>query len=167
VKRTKRLQVFVHKHYETIKLGMLLFIGLLTIMIFLSIADQGNRNAAQRNEEAIHRAESAERGRQSLAKALDELKTDNERQTKLISCLLIIHGENVAITDADELSCRKALDDVNLTTGESKSQPPTAGNTFSPAPSKEPEPQEGVVQSTINSVKDMTDKAIKSIRGKQ
>lgn len=86
----------------------------------LSVSQENNRAAIQRNTEAIERSKSAERGRDTLQKALDELKGDNERQTKLITCLLIIHGENIKISNQDQVRCRQALEAVNLDTGSTK-----------------------------------------------
>lgn len=114
MKATKHIQIFVHKHYNSIKLGLLLFIGLISVMILVAVAQESERQAEERNKAAIERAAVAERGRQSLGRALNELKQDNKAQTKLIACLFTVHGVELHLEGVDAEGCQKALQEANL-----------------------------------------------------
>lgn len=49
-----------------------------------------------------------------LQAAVKDLQADNARQTDLIICVLAIHGETTAVTEADEEACRVLVDEAEL-----------------------------------------------------
>jgi hypothetical protein len=170
MRTSKKVQVLIHKNYESIKLGLLLFTALMVVFIMLSVAQENSSRAEERNRQAVERSTNAENGRQVLKRALDELKADNERQTQLIACLLIIHGENIKITPTDQVNCRKSLDNVKLSGETTPASPiPQSSSSTQPATSNEssqqpPAAQEpGIIRGAINSVTNAAQSALNGL----
>lgn len=77
---------------------------------------KNTRSAAQSSEQAAkdakRAAEDTKRILEAQAQAVTDLKADNAKQTDLIICILAIHGESTAISEADEEHCRVIVNEA-------------------------------------------------------
>lgn len=92
------------------------FLIVLTMVIFgFAIIDfqRDNQRILQDTHSTVDNTErlliGQRKNTEQQAKAVQDLLADNKRQTELIICLLAIHGESTAVTQADEESCRQRI----------------------------------------------------------
>lgn len=114
----KNLQLFIHRHYDAIKLGLIVVIFALTFVAVIGNIQQAAQNTIER-EEAVKELLEADR------KITDSIKDETEAQTKIINrqfralCILIIDTsgeEGLAKLDADSRAqCERLADDPELT----------------------------------------------------
>lgn len=91
--------------YRPFLLGMV--IGVLwSNQIILNKTQTAADAAADAAEQAEATTEQLRRFTEAVAGAVDDIKDNQEEQTKLIICLLATHGANITITPVDEDKCR-------------------------------------------------------------
>lgn len=113
----KRVQVFVHKNYESIKLVLLVIIFL---MAFVTITHQIQKN----NQDAIDRAEAVESVLDADRQIIDAIKNETNEQTVIINrqfralCILIIETsgqEGLQKLDPDSRArCEQLAEDTEF-----------------------------------------------------
>lgn len=110
----KHLQLWVHKHYDGIKLVMLSIILLFATLTFLQFSQASVREAEERATQAVKEAEdrsrSVQRGLDALRENTTNINDNTNRVAALIACLLEIHGEEQVISPEDREACQKLSD---------------------------------------------------------
>src|SRR5690606_8805409 len=114
----KNLQIFIHRHYDAIKLGLITVIFILTFLAVIGNIQQAAQNTIER-ENAVKELLKADQ------KTTQSIKDETEAQTKIINrqfralCILIIDTsgeEGLAKLDADSrVQCERLADDPELT----------------------------------------------------
>lgn len=112
----KRFQLFIHRHYDAIKLSLMVIIFILT---FLAVV--GNIQSAAQN--TIEREEAVKELLEADQKITQSIKEETEAQTKVINrqfralCILIIETsgqEGLNKLDADSRhQCERLAEDPN------------------------------------------------------
>lgn len=130
--------------YRPVLIGLMA--GLLwSNQIILNKTQSAADSAAQAAEQAQATTEQLRQFTRAVAGAVDDIKDNQEEQTRLIICLLAAHGENVTITPEDEEECRVLVDEA---AEHSQAEPQAQQNDTSvkePGASPKPEePQEPV-----------------------
>lgn len=187
--RTKHFQLWIHQNYDSIKLTLVGLTFLFVVIMFFSQL-QRDLNANHAREQQL--AQESRARQENLKAALDyldertaDINDKADYNTKLIVCLLAIHGESDLITSEDEASCRKLIEDGPQTTSQTERDrreearipfpenspipapeqnrtDPTTPNSGSPAPTDDglvsgEDPVTNILERTINMVSPLPD----------
>lgn len=137
-------------HYRRLYAPIILILIIIGVgMAILGIANQLKQNE-QRIDESKTIIENQGKILDSIDKVVGDLKADNDRQTRLITCLLAIHGESDIISEENEAECRQTVEDgvnqpatsASQQTTEQAQPAQTTPTTPNPTPEapEEPEP---------------------------
>lgn len=157
----KKFQMFIHRHYDTIKLTLIVIIFILT---FMAVVGQIQKN----NRDTIDRADAVAEVLEADKEIVKSIKAETEAQTKIINrqfralCILIIDTsgeEGLAKLDADSRQqCERLAEDPEATqetaveqqrNREQEARPEQsqngqndAGSSSNPTPNSRPIPQD-------------------------
>lgn len=150
-----RTRLQIHRLNAWFSKPIAVIIVLLVMTIFfgyrVSEAQRQNREILRDTHQLVEDSRVSIKHLQTIIEAqkitVDELKADNANQTKLIACLLIIHGENTAISEAGRAECENTIRDPSFATPteQPSTPPPTQENAQAnqqpptPQPPEEPE----------------------------
>lgn len=133
----KQLHFYLHTRYEVVRFWVAMITAVIVLATLMGQSKKLEREFSAGQDRVKAEAIAAEQRSKDLQEAVDELKADNSRQTRLISCLLAIHGENSAISAEDAAECQSRAE----TELEAEPEPmPQASAPQSQSPSPTPSP---------------------------
>lgn len=177
----KDVQLWIHHHYNGIKLVLLTLTLLMVGLVYWQMAEQRREDERIRAEQVAAQLAENEKNLHRAFKVLDDKANDinakADKNTRLINqniqllvCLLAVHGESQFVTGEDEERCREAIDNAQpRIVTERESAPQSTQQPFEPEPSPttspadppdEPEEPEdpgltGVVERAVDDLLDL------------
>lgn len=135
----KRVAMFLTRHYESIKLIMIaIILSICAYFLFSSLA--------YNNQRAEERSQVVKEILEGIKKENEFLVEDNARQTRLITCLLVIHGNTDSISEDAQDDCERAITNAETnidSQAQTNREEPTSNQPFTePSKSVEPKPEE-------------------------
>lgn len=154
----KHLQLWLHNHYELVRFWVAMITAFFVVIVLLGVIQSNNQASKNRQE---------------------QLKRSIAAQSRLISCLLAIHGSGLQITNEDEARCRiTAQQQLNSDRTQADESPPTSSAVSksptpstpqtppqSPPPTNPPPnpPETGLVEQVVTGVRKAAGSAIRWI----